>query len=132
MTASFPDSHLDLLQAALTATLSTVGKDGLPQVTALWYLFEDGKLKLSLNGNRQKFKNIAARPQATLFILDPTNQMHAIEVRANLSIAVDTDLAFTDRLIAHYGNPFNVRDIDGPDDHRYELVLQPVKINTVG
>lgn len=131
MPASYPDSHLDLLQAPLTATLATIGKDGYPQVTALWYLFEDGQLKLTLNDSRQKFKNIVARPQATLFILDPKNPMHGIEVRANLTIKPDTDLSFTERVVAQYGNPFKISDIDGPGTKRYEIVFDPIKINAI-
>jgi PPOX class probable F420-dependent enzyme len=132
ISTSLPDSHLDLLQAPLVATLSTVGPDGHLQVTALWYLLEDGQLKISMNSSRQKFKNVSARPIATLFILDPTNPMHAIEIRADVTTRPDTDLSFTDRVIGHYGNPFNVRDIDGPGETRYEVVLHPVKVNTVG
>ena len=131
MSATYPDSHLDLLQAPLTATLSTVGKDGFPQVTALWYLFEDGQLKLTLNDSRQKFKNIVAHPQATLFILDPQNPMHAIEVRAKLTVKPDTDLSFAERVVAHYGNPFKISDIDGPDSKRFEVVFEPIKVNAL-
>ena len=44
-----PESHRDLL-ASDVAVLATVGPDGYPQVTALWFLLdEDGALKLSLN-----------------------------------------------------------------------------------
>ena len=43
----FPEIHRDLLEAPV-AVLSTVGRDGFPQVTATWFLFdqEDGALKL--------------------------------------------------------------------------------------
>jgi predicted pyridoxine 5'-phosphate oxidase superfamily flavin-nucleotide-binding protein len=35
---TFPDSHRDLINSPHIATLSTVGADGAPQVTALWYI----------------------------------------------------------------------------------------------
>ncbi|TME61171.1 MAG: PPOX class F420-dependent oxidoreductase, partial [Chloroflexi bacterium] len=34
---TFPESHRDLLKADV-AMLATIGQDGYPQVTALWFL----------------------------------------------------------------------------------------------
>lgn len=45
--STFPESHHDLLDADL-ATLATISRSGMPQQTAVWFLDEDGKLKLSL------------------------------------------------------------------------------------
>ena len=33
-----PDTHTDLLESPYTSVLTTVGADGLPQSTAVWYL----------------------------------------------------------------------------------------------
>ena len=46
MRTDFPDSHRDLLDARF-ATLATLGRDGGPQLTEIWFLFEDGKVKTS-------------------------------------------------------------------------------------
>jgi Pyridoxamine 5'-phosphate oxidase len=40
---TFPESHLDLLDAEL-ATLATLGSNGIPQQTVIWFLYEDGQL----------------------------------------------------------------------------------------
>ncbi len=37
-TAEFPASHRNLLDSPLTAVFVTIGTDGRPQVTAVWYL----------------------------------------------------------------------------------------------
>jgi len=42
-----PESHRDLLDAHF-ATLATIGRDGFPQQTEIWFLHDDGELKLSL------------------------------------------------------------------------------------
>lgn len=60
MSTEIPSSHVDLLQAPGTAVLATIGKDGLPQVTALWWLLEDGVIKISISSARQKLKNLQA------------------------------------------------------------------------
>ena len=43
---SYPEAALDLLQAPGTAILSTKTPSGAIQSTAIWYLFEDGDLKI--------------------------------------------------------------------------------------
>jgi PPOX class probable F420-dependent enzyme len=132
MSAEFPASHLDLLTSPNTAALSTVGKDGVPQVTALWYLLDDGLVKISLNSSRQKLKNLQATPIGTLFIIDPSNPGRTIEIRANIELTPDVDYEFTDRVIANYGNLFNARDIDGPGDQRWVVTLHPTRVNVWG
>jgi len=38
---SIPESHRDLLQSGV-AIMATIGPDGRPQVSALWFLAQDG------------------------------------------------------------------------------------------
>ena len=63
----FPDSHRDLLDAQV-ATLATIGADGFPQLTEVWFLHDEGELKTSLNTSRLKTKNLQARPQASMSV----------------------------------------------------------------
>ena len=128
--ATFPESHQDLLKADV-ATLATLGPDGYPQVTALWFLFDDDTLKLSLNTTRQKVKNLQAHPECTLFILDPANPYRTLEIRARAEITPDVDYAFVKKLGAKYGGA-DVRSNDRPGETRVVVSLQPVKVNTWG
>jgi general stress protein 26 len=74
-----PESHLDLTDHQV-GVLSTVGPDGRPQSTAIWFMLgEDGILRTSLLDSRQKTKNMVARPKATLFVIDPTNRYRTLE-----------------------------------------------------
>ena len=59
MTA-FPQSHRDLLEAQF-ATLATVDRESLPQLTEVWFLHDDGELRLSLNSGRRKRPRSALR-----------------------------------------------------------------------
>ncbi len=127
----FPESHQDLLNAPV-ATLATVGKDGYPQVTALWFLFDDdGTLKLSLNTTRQKTKNLQAHPECTLFILDPANPYRTMEIRARAEITPDPDYTFAKKLGAKYGGA-DLSANDRPGETRVVVTLHPVKVNTWG
>jgi PPOX class probable F420-dependent enzyme len=128
---SFPESHQDLLKAPV-ATLATIGHDGYPQVTALWFLFDDDEtIKLSLNTTRQKLKNLQAHPECAFFILDPTNPYRTLEVRARAQIAPDVDYTFAKKLGAKYGGA-DLSANDKPGEMRVVVSLQPIKVNTWG
>jgi PPOX class probable F420-dependent enzyme len=132
MSTDFPASHLDLLSSPYTGVLSTIGSNGTPQVTALWYLFDEGVVRISLNSSRQKLKNLQARPIGTLFIIDPSNAGRTIEIRAHVELTRDIDYEFTDRVVAHYGNLFAAREIDRPGEERWIVTLHPTKVNVWG
>ncbi|HEX3360102.1 MAG TPA: PPOX class F420-dependent oxidoreductase [Solirubrobacterales bacterium] len=128
MTTDFPDSHRDLLEAKF-ATLATLGKDGGPQLTEVWFLFEDGKLKTSLNDSRLKTKNLVARPWCSLFILDLANPFRYLDVRGTAKVEPDDDYAFAARLGAKYGA--DVRDHDGPGEKRVVVTIEPTNVFAV-
>ena len=128
--AAFPASHQDLLKADV-AMLATIGQDGYPQVTALWFLFDDGTIKLSLNTTRQKVKNLQAHPECTFFILDTANPYRTLEVRARADITPDADYAFAKKLGAKYGGA-DLSTNDRPGETRVVVSLQPIKVNTWG
>jgi PPOX class probable F420-dependent enzyme len=131
MTA-IPVSHRDVLETAQVVALATLGPDGFPQVTAVWFLAEpDGTVKLSLNTARQKTKNLQRRPEATLFFVDPTTPYRTLEVRARAEVAPDPDYAFADRISARYGGA-DLRANDRPGDERVVVTFTPVKVNTFG
>lgn len=126
-TPSFPESHHDLLQTDV-ATLVTIGADGYPQATALWFLYDQGAIRLSLNTARQKTKNLRRDPHVTLFILDRANPYRALEIRARAEVAPDEGYAFADRLGQKYGGA-DLRQMDGPGQERVVVTIHPVKIN---
>ena len=127
---TFPDSHADLLQSDI-AGLATIGRDGFPQVTALWFLLDDdGLVKLSLNSSRQKTKNLLARPEVTLFILDRSNPRRYLEIRARADVQPDSEYAFADKVGKKYGG-VDLRRMDRPGDSRVVVTLHPVKVNAV-
>jgi len=128
---TFPESHQDLLKAEV-AMLATIGPDGYPQVTALWFLFdEDATLKLSLNSTRQKVKNLQAHAECTFFILDTANPYRTLEIRARAEIMPDTDYAFAKKLGAKYGG-VDLSTNDRPGETRVVVSPQPIKVHTWG
>jgi PPOX class probable F420-dependent enzyme len=127
--STIPDSHRDLLDAPV-AMLATVGADGRPQVSAVWFLAEGDTVRLSLNTSRQKTKNLTARPAATLFVLDTANPARYLELRGDATVAPDDDYAFADQVGAKYGG-IDLRTIDQPGDQRVVVTIEPARINAV-
>lgn len=128
MTTTVPESHQDLLDAKY-ATLATAGPDGTPQVSEIWFLRDGDSVALSLNTARQKTKNMMARPQATLFILDLENPGRYLEIRGEAVITSDDDYEFADQLGAKYGA--DVRQMDKPGEKRVAIRLLPTRVNAV-
>jgi PPOX class probable F420-dependent enzyme len=129
MSTDFPETHRDLLDAQF-ATLATLGKDGGPQLTEVWFLFEDGEVKVSLNESRLKTKNLAARPQCSLFILDLANPFRFLDVRGTARLEPDDDYAFAERVGAKYGGA-DLRDHDAPGERRVVVSIEPTNVFAV-
>jgi len=123
-----PASHRDLLESRV-ATFATVGVDGYPQLSEVWFLAEDDVIRLSLNSARQKTKNIVRHPACTLFILDLANTYRYLELRADALVEPDDDYRFADQVGAKYGS--DLRAHDQPGQARVVVTLRPHKVNAV-
>ncbi|HEX4009495.1 MAG TPA: PPOX class F420-dependent oxidoreductase [Solirubrobacteraceae bacterium] len=126
---SFPDSHKDLLDAQV-ATLATISGNGLPQQTEIWFVHDDGELKLSLNDARLKTRNLMKRPQCSLFILDLENPYRYLEVRGTAKIEPDDDYAFAKQVGAKYGGA-DLSEHDNPGDKRVVITIEPANVYAV-
>lgn len=121
-----PDTHRDLLDTEVAA-LSTIGDDGFPQVTMVWFLLHDGKLKLSLNTARTKTRNLLKRPECALLIIDLENPYRYLEIRACAQIDADDEYQFADVLGRKYGG-VDLRTRDEPGESRTVVTLEPVGV----
>ena len=120
-----PSSHRDLLDAQV-ATLATIGSDGRPQLSEMWFLADGDAVMLSLNTSRQKMKNLRANPAVTLLILDLANPYRYLEIRGDAEITPDDDYTFADRLGAKYQS--DLRDRDQPGDTRVVVTIRPARV----
>ena len=125
-------SHRGLLEAPVGA-LATIGADGYPQVTAVWFLWDEqeGVLRFSLNTARQKVKNLRERPEASFLILDPASPYRTVELRGRVEMEADDEYAFAGQVGKKYGGA-DLKAMDGPGQTRVKVTLRPVKVNTWG
>src|SRR5271169_5845513 len=112
---STPDSHRDLLDAKF-ATLATVGADGRPQLSEVWFLADGDTVALSLNTARQKTKNLLSNPAVNLFLVDLANPYRYLEIRGDAEVTPDDDYSFADQVGAKY--QADLRNHDRPGEYR--------------
>ena len=127
---TIPAGFADLLDAPF-ATLATIGPDHRPQLSAIAFLHDEGKLKISLHEARQKTKNLRRNPAVNLFVLDPRDPMRYLEVRGDAALADDADYAFADTLGRKYRG-MDLRQMDGDDLRRVVVTIHPTRVVTFG
>ena len=125
---TFPESHSDLLDGQV-ASLATIDDDGFPQLTEVWFLLDEGELRLSLNTSRSKTTNLTSRPQCSLLILDLANPYRYLEIRGTARIAPDDDYTFATKVGIKYNADLKVHD--QPGESRVVVTIDPVKIHPV-
>jgi PPOX class probable F420-dependent enzyme len=119
-------SHRHLLETPNTVSLATVCADGQPQVSAIWAMLDGDVVRTSLFKGRFKYRNLIARPQVTLFAIDPQNPYRTLEVRALAEVTEDPNLEFLSRLLRLYGTDLD--NFQGPKDDRVVVTLNPTRI----
>ncbi len=128
MSTTIPENYRDLLSAEV-ATLSTIGSDGRPQMSEVWFLAEGDTVSISLNSSRQKMKNLLRNPACSVLILDLSMPYRYLEVRGDAEISPDPDYVFADKVGAKYGS--DLRAHDQPGQTRYVVTIRPTRVNAV-
>jgi PPOX class probable F420-dependent enzyme len=106
-TPPVPDHIAQILEQPNPAVMATVRPDGAPVTVATWYLYDDGKVLLNLDGARKRLDHLRADPRVSLTVLDGDSWYRHVSLRGSVTITPDADLAGIDRLSTHYtGNPY--------------------------
>lgn len=123
-----PPSFQDLLQSPV-GTLATIGPDGRPQQTEVWFVADGDSVAISLSTDRQKTKNLMARSASSFLIPDPASTQRYLEIRGDAEITPDDDYAFAEEVGKKYGA--NLRDYDAPGSRRVVVRIVPTRVNAV-
>jgi PPOX class probable F420-dependent enzyme len=84
------------------AELATVSEADWPQVTPIWYLYDNGHIYMTTTPNRVKYKNIQKKPRVALFVGDPNDAYRGIEVQGKVNFIRDNLEQWNRRLAARY------------------------------
>lgn len=127
----FPESHIDLLadDKRAAAYLATLMPDGTPQVTPIWFSYEDGRVSINTKRGRIKEQNLLARPQMALVIQDPGDTYRFLQIRGRASGFTEEGAhEHIERLSQKYhGRPFRPLR---PGEVRVTIDIEPVSVST--
>jgi len=124
-----PPEYAALLDIPVATTV-TIGASGYPQASAVWFLYEDGKIRTSLVNTNQKVANAIANPKGTVLLVDPTNPYKTLELRGDFSVEDDADVSFLRRQLVKYGT--TPEDFGRGTDGRVVLSLTPSRVRVWG
>ena len=102
---SVPDSlaHILAWESKALAHIATIGPDGGPQSSPVWFDWDNSRLKVSFYDSSQKMKNLRNDPRMSVSIVDPADGYRYVEIRGvAVSFEPDTDLEFITRMAGKY------------------------------
>ncbi len=135
MATIIPDSHKDLLEKPIYATVTTVMPDGQPQSTVVWFDYDGEFVRFNSARGRQKDKNLAANPRVTFMIMEAPFRW--IEVRGMVEViteegAVDHIESLSRKYTGQgYYGAFNSRTTP-EQETRVMYKIRPTKVTTTG
>ncbi len=113
---NIPENLAYLLEDETKAygVLATIMPDGSPQVTPLWFNTDGEHILINTAKGRVKDKNMRARPQVAMIIMDVKNPDHYLQIRGK--VVEVTEEGAVDHIHAlstkYHGHPFDL-----PKDH---------------
>jgi PPOX class probable F420-dependent enzyme len=122
-----PAAFHQLLDSTAVAFVSTIGKNGEPQATPLWFLWDGEAVRISLVEGRQKLRNLRRDPRIAVVVVDPARPTHYIELRGRVSELVPDPEYKLERAVAEkYMGAWT--DVEPPGTPRYATSIVVEKI----
>ncbi|WP_433575923.1 PPOX class F420-dependent oxidoreductase [Nocardia brasiliensis] len=86
----------EFLQRSRIATLATLGKDGRPHLTAMWYALLDGEIWFETKTKSQKALNLRRDPRITCMVEagQTYDQLRGVAIEGRAEIIDDPDQLF--------------------------------------
>jgi PPOX class probable F420-dependent enzyme len=137
MSAQIPNSHKDLLTNPVHATIATIMPDGQPQLSVVWCNYDGEHILVNTARGRQKDKNLGARPQATILLIDPQNPYRYLEVRGTVEMTEEGAVEHISQLAKLYTGADSYYGGVTPADQaeketRVICKITPTRVTTAG
>ena len=126
---AIPDKAQDLLSRPIIAIITTMMPDGQPQSTAVWVDYDGQYFRVNTARGRQKDRNMTHNAKVTLFLLDPANPFHWMEIRGHVAEVTEEG---ADAHIDLLSKKYTGNDIYGghnPAQTRVIYKIEATKIN---
>ena len=122
-----PSQYLDLLNAPLTAVLTTIGADGSPHAAPVWFCLDDQSVLVSTRTDTQKHRNVARDARVSFTLIDPSNPMRYVELRGRAEVDDDPTYATRERVVLKHGFA-DGSNFDPPGARRVSIRLVPTRV----
>ena len=132
--ATFAPAVVEYIQQPLAATLAMINPSGSPQLTVMWFKYEDGDLLFTTTISRVKFRNFERDPRGAVSIVDPNDMWKFVIVSGAFSVDDRDPVAFYEGLALHYHGPEKFAEWrkTAVMEGRTVLRLTPQRIRTRG
>ena len=85
------------------AVVATIGRDGMPQVTPNWYVYQDGRIAISTTKQRVKYRNLVRDSRLSVCVMmEPLAQEYVTVRGAAEIIDDDTIWPVTEAIVRRY------------------------------
>ena len=138
--SDLPDTHRPLLEGPITAALATITPKGRAQISPVWCSHDGTHIKLNSVKGRVKDKNLRARREVALLLLNPEQPYHWMSINGRVVEVIDESdperghlaTESIDELSELYINerPYPLRDPTG--EERVLYMVEPTRILTFG
>lgn len=110
-TSPLPGTLRDLLAKPNPAVIATLRPDGQPVTVATWYLLDGDRMLVNMDAGRKRLDYLRSDDRVSLTVLDSADWYTHLSIQGRVvDLADDHDLAWIDRISAHYtGGPYPVR-----------------------
>ncbi|MEV5960222.1 PPOX class F420-dependent oxidoreductase [Kribbella sp. NPDC051952] len=124
-----PATFHDLLSSKAIALVGTIGKNGEPQVTPLWFLWDGERVRFSLVDGRQKLRNLRRNPRISVVVMDPAQPTTYIELRGQIDELVpDPEYVLEQAIATKYAG--NWTDVEPPGTQRFSTSVLVERITS--
>ena len=115
-TSLIPAAFTDILVSTALAHVATIGPNGEPQSTPVWFVWDGERVLISQTEGQQKLKNLRRDPRVALSMVDPNNPNRNLEIRGHVESEVpDPDRSFVRQLSRKYLGDESFGGVEG--DH---------------
>lgn len=111
-----PAAFLDILASKALAHVATIGPNGEPQSTPVWFIWDGARVLISQTEGQQKLRNLRREPRIALSMVDPGDPNRNLEIRGHVESEIpDPDRAFVRQLSRKYLGDESFGGVEG--DH---------------
>jgi PPOX class probable F420-dependent enzyme len=130
MSEMFDERQRAFLARPRIGRLATVGRDGTPHVSPVWYRFEDGVFLVLTERGSQKHRNIERDPRVEFCVDDERPPYHTVILRARVEVEEAPGAEWREQLAIHYLGEEAGRRYVAQNRHPNNIMLRilPVRV----